>query len=250
MLPRPPPRLITKFRTTDACSETQLNFSPCSTPHLTVSTSKCRIHTYRTFTRRTIGHCLGTVVVVSLSLSSYVPLALKCSVYCYSPTFSSVSLLFGFKGLSGTHCISALFISGNCFAAYMDRVTVYGKMCFDSINVFCHAVRGLRSKCTILSIMFMSVAPKLRVLPRRGFIIRFRIASFSWYLFCFPCRQQNRLQRNNSLCWWSGYGSPFFLCCKRRHDFELITERVSDGIPVLHDFHLPAVTTTCLHVLM
>jgi hypothetical protein len=81
-------------------SKTLLNFSPFSTLHLTFSTSKRLTFTKPTFTRRTSGHCLGTFVAANLNLCS--PPPVKCSAYRYSPTFSSLSLslFFGFKGLS------------------------------------------------------------------------------------------------------------------------------------------------------
>jgi hypothetical protein len=85
------PRLITKFRIVYERSKTLLNFSPCSTLHLTFSTSKRLTFTLPTFTRRTSGHCLGTFVAANINLCSP---PLKGCAYRYSPpppTFSSLS---------------------------------------------------------------------------------------------------------------------------------------------------------------
>jgi hypothetical protein len=66
-------------------SETLLNFSPCSTLHLTFSTSKRLTFTKPTCTRRSSGHCLGTFVAANLNLCS--PPPVKSSAYRYSPHF-------------------------------------------------------------------------------------------------------------------------------------------------------------------
>jgi hypothetical protein len=82
------PRIISKFKIMHERRKTLLNFSPCSTSHPTFSTSKRRIFTKPTFTRRTSGHCLGTFVATNLNLCSPV----KSSAYRYYPPFSLLSL--------------------------------------------------------------------------------------------------------------------------------------------------------------
>jgi hypothetical protein len=90
------PRLITKFKIVYERSKTLLNFSPCSTLHLTLSTSKCLTFTKPTSTRRTSGHCLGTFVAANLNIS---PPPVKSSAYRYSPPLSLLSLSFELQGV-------------------------------------------------------------------------------------------------------------------------------------------------------
>jgi hypothetical protein len=86
------PRLITKFKIAYERSETLLNFSPCSTLHLTFSTSKRLAFTKPTSTRRTSGRCLGTFVAANLNLCP--PLPLKVVPIATPPHFLfSLSLL-------------------------------------------------------------------------------------------------------------------------------------------------------------
>jgi hypothetical protein len=85
-------------------TKTLLNFSPCSTLHLTFSISKRLTFTKPTSIRRTSGHCLGTFVAANLNLCS--PPPVKSSVCRYFPHFLfSVSPFFSSKGLKFSSCL-------------------------------------------------------------------------------------------------------------------------------------------------
>jgi hypothetical protein len=81
-----------------------------------------------TFTRRTSGHSLGTFIAVSLALLPPV----KCSVSHYPPTFSSLSLSFGFKRLSNRPLCNLCCYGSLCRHTLQSRMSVCKHYCVHS----------------------------------------------------------------------------------------------------------------------